>query len=143
MMSKVTVVIKKTVREEYSECKQGMLENIFNYKKCFDARLDALTTSGNTPPANASNASNAKDFMYGLDNSRYSEFKAEIINDMQKGTTLNLDDINKMHILTSRRVVIKASKDGGGGATFATIDKSQGQEQHTNKKESENNQGTA
>jgi len=99
--SKVTVVIKKAAREEYAACKQGQFENIVDFKKRFDARLDALVASGNAPPTDADVA---MDFMYGLDNSRYAEFKAEIMNDMQKGTTLNLDDLNKMYVLASRHV---------------------------------------
>ena len=49
------------------------------------------------------------------------EFKVEIVNNMQKGTMLDLDDLNKMCVLTSRWVVVRTGKDGGG-ATFATID---------------------
>ena len=63
------------------------------------------------------------DFMYGLDNNRYAEFKAEIVNDLQKGTISGqIVDLNKMYILASRRVVVKTSKDLPGGATFATVD---------------------
>jgi len=118
--SKVTSVIKKTAREEYAACKQGSFEHIVDYKRRFDARLDALTVSGNAvpPPEDV-----AMDFMYGLDNSRYAEFKAEIVNDLQKGTlTTQISDLNKMFILASRRVVVKLRKDLPGGATFATVD---------------------
>jgi len=125
--SKVTSVIKKTAREEYAACKQGSFEHIVDYKRRFDARLDALTVSGNAvpPPEDV-----AMDFMYGLDNSRYAEFKAEIVNDLQKGTlTTQISDLNKMFILASRRVVVKLRKDLPGGATFATVDT-----QYSNKK---------
>jgi hypothetical protein len=89
-----------------------------DYKRRFDAKLDALIASGN--PA-ASDADVAMDFMYRLDNSRYAEFKAEVVNDMQKGSSVSLDDLNKMYVVASRRVVVKSGKDGGG-ATFATVD---------------------
>ena len=124
--SKVASVIKKTAREEYSACKQGAFEHIVDYKRKFDARLDALTVSGNAlpPPEDI-----AMDFMYGLDNNRYAEFKAEIVNDLQKGILTNqIADLNKMYILASRRVVVKTNKDSPGGATFATVD-----EQHKGK----------
>jgi len=124
--SKVASVIKKTAREEYSACRQGAFEHIVDYKRKFDARLDALTVSGNAlpPPEDV-----AMDFMYGLDNNRYAEFKAEIVNDLQKGTLTNqIADLNKMYILASRRVVVKTNKDSPGGATFATVD-----EQHKGK----------
>jgi hypothetical protein len=97
-----------------------MFEKIVVYKHRFDARLDALTVSGNTKP---SSEDIAMDFMYGLDNGRYAEFKVEIVNDLQKGTLTNqIDDLNKMYVLASRRVVVKANKDLPGGATFATAD---------------------
>jgi hypothetical protein len=80
--------------------------------------LDALIASGNVA---ASNSDVAMDFMYGLDNGRYAEFKAEVVNDMQKGSSVSLDDLNKMYVVASRRVLVKARKDGGG-ATFATVD---------------------
>ena len=74
--SKVASVIKKTAREEYAACKQGPYEHIVDYKRKFDARLDALTVSGKTAP---SKEDVAMDFMYGLDNARYADFKAEIV----------------------------------------------------------------
>jgi len=117
--SKVASVIKKTAREEYAACKQGAFEHIVDYKRKFDARLDALTVSGNTKP---DDEDIAMDFLYGLDNNRYAEFKVEIVNDLQKGTLLPIKDLNKMYILASRRVVLKDSKDTPGGATFATLD---------------------
>jgi len=76
--------------------------------------------------------------MYGLDNNRYAEFKAEIVNDLQKGTlTTQIADLNKMYILASRRVVVKIGKESPGGAIFATADeckrpgKTQGDENQT------------
>jgi len=117
--SKVASVIKKTAREEYASCKQGTFEHIVDYKRRFDARLDALILSGNNKP-DAEDV--AMDFMYGLDNGRYAEFKVEIVNDLQKGTMVPVKDLNKMYILASRRVVVKVSKDLLGGATFATAD---------------------
>jgi hypothetical protein len=59
--------------------------------------------------------------MYVLDNSHCAEFKAEVVNDMQKGSSVSLDDLNKMYVIASRRVVVKPGKDGGG-ATFAKLD---------------------
>ncbi len=119
-MSKVVSIIKKTTREEYAACKQGAFEHIVDYKQRFDARLDAFKVSGNTEPPKEDVA---MDFMYGLDNGRYAEFKAEIVNDLQKGTlTTQIDDLNKMYILASRRVVVKTGDKITGGASFATVD---------------------
>jgi hypothetical protein len=115
---KVARIIKKTARKEYAACKQGPFEHILDYKWRFNAKLDALKTSGNTPPKDANIVLY---FMYRLDNSRYSKFKVEMIDNMQKGTKLDIGDLIKMFLLVSRRVVVRASK-GGEGATFAMID---------------------
>jgi hypothetical protein len=45
--SKVAGVVKKSAREEYSTCKQGAYESIVDYKRRFDASLDAYVASGN------------------------------------------------------------------------------------------------
>jgi hypothetical protein len=58
--SKVAAVIKKTAREEYAACKQGPFKHIMDYKRRFDAKLDALIASGN---AEALDADVAMDFM--------------------------------------------------------------------------------
>jgi len=111
--SKVASVIKKTARKEYMACKQGPFEHIVDYMRKFDARLDTFTVSGNVAPPKEDIAI---DFMYGLDNARYADFKAEIINDLQKGTlTTQVDDLNKIYILASRRVVVRTGKEIPGG----------------------------
>jgi hypothetical protein len=117
--SKVATIIKKTAREEYAACKQGPFEHIVDYKRKFNTRLDALIVSGNMAP---SKEDVAMDFMYGLDNARYAEFKAEIVNDLQKGTLTQIKDLNKMYILASRSMVVKVEGNLSGGATFATVD---------------------
>ena len=91
--SKVASIIKKTVREEYAACKQGMYEHIVDYKQRFNARLDALTASGNAVP---DARDTAMDFLYGLDNNRYAEFKAELVNDLQKGIFTQPKTLNEI-----------------------------------------------
>jgi hypothetical protein len=118
--SKVASIIKKTARKEYAACKQGPYEHIVDYKQKFDARLDAFVVSRNTAPEKEDVA---MDFMYGLDNARWADFKAEIVNDLTKGTLLTqVNGLNKMYILASQRVVVKTGKEIPGGATFATVD---------------------
>jgi hypothetical protein len=78
--SKAASGIKKTAHEEYAACKQGMYEHIVDYKRRFDAWLDALTASRNAVP---DAIDTAMDFLYGLDNNRYTGFKAELVNDLQ------------------------------------------------------------
>jgi hypothetical protein len=116
--STVAAVIKKTAHEEYAACKQGPFEYLMDFKRRFNAKLDVLIASGN---AAASDVDVAMDFMYGLDNSHYAEFKAEVVNDMQKGSSVSLDELSKVCVVASRRVVVKAGKDGGG-AMFTTVD---------------------
>jgi hypothetical protein len=89
-----------------------------DYKRRFDARLDALTAGGNVA---IDTADVAMDFMYGLNNTCYGEFKAKVVNNMQKGVSTDLGALNKMYMLASWRVVAKTRKDAGG-ATFITID---------------------
>jgi hypothetical protein len=62
------------------------------------------------------------DFLYGLDNSRYTAFKAEIVNDMQKGVLTQPGNLNTMYLLASLRVAVRSQKEGTGGAAFALID---------------------
>jgi hypothetical protein len=96
--SKVAAVVKKSAREEYNACKQGTYESIVDYKRRFNARLDAYIAGGNTaiPKEDIT-----MDFMYGLDNTRYTEFKAEIINDIQKEVMEQPEDLNAMYLLAS------------------------------------------
>jgi hypothetical protein len=96
--SKVAGIIKKTTREEYSACKQEPFKHIFDYKRRFDSKLDALKVSRNALPTDEDIA---LDYIYGLDNSRYAEFKVEIVNNLQKGTQLDMGDLNKIYVLAS------------------------------------------
>jgi hypothetical protein len=63
----------------------------------------------------------AMDFMYGLDNERYAEFKAEIVNDIAKDVMKTPKDLNDMYVLASRRVVMKKSQGASAGASFLTV----------------------
>jgi len=130
--SKVASVIKKTAREEYAACKQGMYEHIVDYKRRFDARLDALTASGNAVP---DAEDTAMDFLYGLDNNRYADFKAELVNDLQKGIFTQPKTLNEIYLLASRRVVVRAGKENSGGATFATVEEGSAKKSNRNKQD--------
>ncbi len=118
-MSKVAYVVKKSAREEYMSCKQGSYESIVDYKHHFDSKLDAYTASGNPkiPDEDV-----AMDFMYGLDNSRYAEFKAEIVNNIVKDAIDQPKELNTMYVLASRQVVIRNNQATVGGATLTTLE---------------------
>ena len=82
-ISKVPGIIKKSARSEYEKCKQGEFESIVDFKRKFDTRLEIYKSSGNDPvdPEDA-----AMDFLYALDDNRYAEFKADLVNDLAMGT---------------------------------------------------------
>jgi hypothetical protein len=65
MTSKVAAAVKKSAREEYYACKQGVYELIVDYKRRLDATLETYIPGGSTtiPEEDI-----AMDFMYGLDN---------------------------------------------------------------------------
>jgi Mg-chelatase subunit ChlI len=88
--------------------------SIVDYKRSFDSRLQAYEFSGNKK---MEDGDIALDFMYGLDNARYAEFKAEIVNDAAKV----IKDLNEMYVLASRRVVVKKNQTTIAGASFATL----------------------
>jgi hypothetical protein len=116
-VSKVETVIKKTARDDYRKCTQGEFESIVDYKRRFDARLETYKASGNQP---LDDKDIAMDFMYGLDNSRYAKFKAEIVNDIAKDIMKEPDDLNVIYVLASRRVVVKKNQTTIAGSTFVT-----------------------
>jgi hypothetical protein len=99
----------------------------------FKRQLDALKASGNDEP---DGADIVMDFLYALDNSWYGEFKAEVVNDLQKSLSIDLNDLNKMYVLASQRVVAWTGKVKGG-TMFATLDqkkKGQGGAENANGK---------
>lgn len=62
------------------------------------------------------------DFMYGLDNARYADFKADIVNDIAKEVMTQPKDLNTMYVLASRCVIVCSNQPNIGGATFATLE---------------------
>ena len=94
-VSKVPAVVRKTAREEYERCKQGEFESIVEYKRQFDSKLDIYVACGNIT---LDAADQAMDFMYGLDDNRYADFKAEIINDIAKGIMQAAANVNAIYV---------------------------------------------
>ena len=80
------------------------------------------------------------DFMYGLDNSRYAEFKAEIVNDIAKEVMDQPENLNAMYVLASRHVVVRNNQPNVGGATFATLeeDRKKGNRKRNGKRNGKN-----
>ena len=118
MISKMPGIIKKSARQEYEKCHQGEFESIVDFKRRFDTRLEIYKSSGNEE-IKAEDA--AMDFLYALDDNRYAEFKAELVNDLTKGTLEESPKtVNDMYVMASRRVVVKKNQTTLGGASFAT-----------------------
>jgi hypothetical protein len=109
-----------------------MYEHIVDYKQRFDARLDALTLSGNAVP---DAEDTAMDFPYGLDNNCYAEFKAELVNNLQKGIFTQPKTLNEIYLLASHRVVVRTGKENSGGATFATVEEGSPKKNNRNKQD--------
>ncbi len=81
-VSKVASVVKKAARDKYASMRQGQFETIITFKERFDAAVEAYNDMGNPE---MSDGDIAMDFLNGLDDNRYAEFKVEIINDIAKG----------------------------------------------------------
>jgi hypothetical protein len=79
-----------------------------DFKRRFDTRLEIYKSSGNTE-VKAEDA--AIDFLYALDENRYAEFKADLVNDLTKGTLEEPPKtVNDMYVMASRRVVVKKNQ---------------------------------
>jgi hypothetical protein len=77
-ISKVAAVLRKTARNNYTNCKQGAYETIVTYRERFDDALRAYLDQYEDLAIDPVDI--AMDFFYGLDNGRYATFKATIIN---------------------------------------------------------------
>ena len=77
--STVPSVLKADSRAKYQAIHQGSFESIVGYKERFDTALEGYNDMENPEMAAADIA---MDFMRGQDNSRYSEFKAKLLNDL-------------------------------------------------------------
>jgi hypothetical protein len=129
--SKVAAVVKKASRDAYLRCKQGAFESIIAYKERFDASHEAYKANDN-PKMKPEDV--AMDFMNGLDDARYADFKVEIINDIAKGSVEQPKDKTVIYLLASRRLTTKKVGGGSLGASFATADSAvPKRQQHNNK----------
>jgi hypothetical protein len=77
----------------------------------------------------------AMDFLYGLDNNRYAEFKAELVNGLQKGIFTQPKTLNEIYLLASCQVVVRTGKENSGGLTFATVEEGSPKKNNRNKQD--------
>ena len=120
-VSKVASVVKKAARDKYASMRQGQFETIITYKERFDAAVEAYNDMENPE---MSDGDIAMDFLNGLDDNRYAEFKVEIINDIAKGAMKQPKTLNDVYLLASRRLVAKKTTGSTIGVSFATADSS-------------------
>lgn len=119
--SKITAYVKKAARDEYHSIKQGPFESIVIYKQRFDAGWEAYRDLDN-PPMDESDV--AMDFMDGLDDARYADFKVGLTNDISRGAISLPTTVNEMYVLASRHLVVNKRAGGSSvGASFMTADR--------------------
>ena len=78
---KVASVVKTTARDKYESMRQGQFETIITYKQRFDAAVEAYNDIEN-PEIRDTDI--AMDFLNGLDDNCYAEFKVDIVIDIAK-----------------------------------------------------------
>jgi hypothetical protein len=93
-VSKVASVVKNAARDKYASMHQGQYETIITYKERFDAAVEAYNDMENPE---MSDRDIAMDFLNGLDDNRYAEFKVEIINDIAKGSMKQSKTLNDVY----------------------------------------------
>jgi hypothetical protein len=113
-------MVKKAARDTYNTLAQGVYETIIAYKQRFDAAYEAHRDLENQE---LDEADVAMDFLHGLDDSRYADFKVSIINDIDRGAIVAPETVNQMYLLASRHLVVTKRPGGASiGASFATAD---------------------
>jgi hypothetical protein len=109
--STVPSVLKADSRAKYQAIHQeGSFESIVGYKEWFDVALERYNDMEN-PKMDAADI--ATDFMRGLDNARYSKFKANLLNDLLVPGAKAPETLNTMYPVSN------VSRNGKG-AVFAT-----------------------
>jgi hypothetical protein len=113
---------RSEARQLYKAVVQGPFESIVDYKKRFTYQKEAYDEAGNVelPDLDV-----AMDFFEGLDNARYSQYKAELRNDRAKGVA-GPQTLNDMYQLASNYVVAVSNWKPGSGAAFVTGDGAKG-----------------
>jgi hypothetical protein len=116
LASEVGQIVKLSARKLYKTMRQGGFESIISYKERFDSALAAYKDQGNPKMADKDIA---LDFFSGLDNARYSNFKADFLNGLTSQSIKAPKDLNAIYVLASQWVKPKGV-GGGTGTTFAT-----------------------
>ena len=82
--SRIPSVLKSESRRAYQSCAQSTYESIVRFKERFDDLLASYVEHGN-PDMDEEDV--AMDFYRALDNSRYAEFKINLVNNMNSSQT--------------------------------------------------------
>jgi hypothetical protein len=115
--STVPSVLKADSRAKYQAIHQGSFESIVGYKERFDTALAGYKDMENPKMAPEDIA---MDFMRGLDNARYSEFKANPLNDLLVPGTKAPETLNAMYTRAAAYILPRNVTRNGKGAVFAT-----------------------
>ena len=129
-VSKVQSVVRQSARAAYYGCCQGAYESIIAYKERFDSALEAYNANGN-PRLNEEDV--AMDFMKGLDNERYDDFKVELINDISMHKMKQPKTINEIYLMASRRIISTKKVGTTTGVAFTTVDSIKPKAKHVKK----------
>ena len=118
IVSRIPGVLKSESRNMYQRAVQSAYESIVAYKERFDDLRENYDEHGNPE---MEDADVAMDFYRGLDNSRYADFKTNLVNNINSGAIERPANLNEMYSQASAYLVpIKAGHAGTHRTAFAT-----------------------
>ena len=100
--SRIPAVLKMGARSAYQSCAQSAFESIVAYKERFDTTYENYVEHDNSE-LEATDV--AMDFYRGLDNNRYSGFKANLINGINSGAVQQPATLNAMYTQAANYLV--------------------------------------
>jgi hypothetical protein len=121
-VSKAPQLIKKASKDAYNACKQNTFESIIDYHERYCALRENFETL-HEDEMNDKDA--AMDFLTGLDDGRYAEFKVEYMNDLSRQKVEAFESVAEVYEAAKSRLSVSLSRNNGGpvvGAAYATTD---------------------
>jgi len=118
-ISKNSAVILLQSKEDYTKLKMGEYETLTVFKERFDNKLVAYSSASGTTQ---SEQESAMDFLNKLCRTRYGQYFAYKINEINMDPTKVPKTVNEVYIQAKAFISLTPSKTPGGNATFATGD---------------------
>ena len=131
-ISKIDTVIRKAAKDDYASCKQGEYEDIVDFKRRFDAKLEAYNAHLGTK---LEDKDVVIDFLYALDQGQYAEFQVTYLNNVAQGIQTGATTLNQLYVYASQAMTVRRHQAAGGGASFVTANA------NTHQKKSRSGQG--